>query len=111
MEGYPFKSTSGKHDYLFSIGRISRDKGQDKAIKIAKKTGSRLILAGNVQNKAKDRAFFNKLKESIDLVTDAGKPFAVSDYYENVMKPILDSDKQVIYIGEIDSDQKKLQPH
>ena len=53
VEDYPFKNNSGKHDYLFSIGRITKDKGQDKAIEIAKKTGSRLIIAGNVQNKAK----------------------------------------------------------
>ncbi|MFC1591627.1 glycosyltransferase family 4 protein [Thermodesulfobacteriota bacterium] len=108
VEDYPFKSNSGKQDYLFSIGRITKDKGQDKAIEIAKKTGSRLILAGNVQNKPKDRAFFKKLNESIDLVTDAGKPFAGNDYYEKVMQPILNSDKQIIYIGEIDSSQKKL---
>ncbi len=108
VEDYPFKSELGRQDYLFSIGRITKDKGQDKAIEIAKKTGSRLILAGNVQNKAKDRAFFKILKKSIDLVINAGKPFSGSDYYEKVMKPILDSDKQIIYIGEVDSAQKKL---
>jgi len=41
-------------------------------------------------------------------VTDAGNPLPGSDYYETVMKPILDSDKQIIYIGEVDSAQKKL---
>jgi glycosyltransferase involved in cell wall biosynthesis len=108
VEDNPFGNKSGKQDYLFSIGRITRDKGQDKAVEIAKKTGSRLILAGNVQNKDKDRIFFKNLEKSIDLVTDAGKPFTGSDYYEKVMKPILDSDKQIIYIGEVDSAQKKL---
>ena len=108
VEDYPFQSNPGKQDYLFSIGRITQDKGQDKAIEIAKKTGSRLILAGNVQNKAKDRLFFKRLKKSIDLVTDAGNPFTGNDYYENVMKPILDSDKQIIYIAEVNSAQKKL---
>ena len=108
IEDYPYKDPSEKLDYLFSIGRITADKGQDKAIEIAKKTGSRLILAGNVQNKPKDRAFFRKLKGSIDLVTDAGKEFDATDYYEKVMKPILDSHAQIIYIGEVDSDRKKL---
>lgn len=108
VEDYPFKNNLYKQGYLFSIGRITQDKGQDKAVEIAKKTGSRLILAGNIQNKAKDRAFFKRLKKSIDLVVDAGKPFAGRDYYEKVMKPILDSDKQIIYIGEVDSSQKKL---
>jgi glycosyltransferase involved in cell wall biosynthesis len=108
VEDSPFKSHPGKQAYLFSIGRITQDKGQDKAIEIAQNAGSRLILAGNVQNKAKDRAFFKKLKQSIDLVTDAGNPLPGSDYYETIMKPILDSDKQIIYIGEVDSAQKKL---
>ncbi len=108
VEDYPFKCSPGHQDYLFSIGRITPDKGQDIAIEVAKKTGSRLIIAGNVQNKAKDRAFFKTLQPSIDLVTHAGKPLAGSDYYETVMNPILDSDKQIIYIGEVDSVQKKL---
>jgi len=108
VEDYPFSSHSSKHDYLFSIGRITPDKGQDIAIEIAKKTGSRLILAGNIQNKEKDREFFKKLQHSIDLVADVGQPFTGSDYYEDAMKPILDSDKQIIYIGEVNSAQKKL---
>jgi glycosyltransferase involved in cell wall biosynthesis len=108
VEDYPFKNSSSKQNYLFSIGRITQDKGQDTAIEIAKKTGSRLILAGNVQNKDKDREFFNKLSSSIDLVKDAGSSIAGSDYYEHVMKPILESNKQIIYIGEVNSAQKKL---
>ena len=108
VEEYPFKSRTGKQDYLFSIGRITQDKGQDKAVEIARKTGSRLILAGNVQNKASDRAFFKKLEKSIDLVIDADKPFIGNNYYKKVMKPILDSGGQIIYIGEIGSEQKKL---
>jgi glycosyltransferase involved in cell wall biosynthesis len=113
VEDYPFNSSSGqslssKYDYLFSIGRITPDKGKDIAIEIAKKTGSRLILAGNVQNKEKDREFFKKLQHSIDLVADGAHPFTGSDYFEQVMKPILDSDKQIIYIGEVNSAQKKL---
>lgn len=108
VEDYPFKNNPGKQDYLFSIGRITQDKGQDKAIEVAKKANSRLIVAGNVQNKEKDRAFFKKLKKSIGLAADAGRPFHGRDYYKKIMKPILDSKKQIIYIGEVDSDQKKL---
>jgi glycosyltransferase involved in cell wall biosynthesis len=108
VEDYPFNSHCSQHDYLFSIGRITPDKGQDIAIEIAKKTGSRLILAGNIQNKEKDREFFKKLQHSIDLVADVGQPFTGNDYYQDVMKPILDSDKQIIYIGEVGSAQKKL---
>ncbi len=108
VEDYPFLTRAGKSDYLFSIGRITPDKGQDKAIAVAKKAGARLIIAGNVQNKEIDRAFFKKLKKSIDLVADAGKPYHGADYYREVMKPILDSGKKIIYIGEVNSAQKKL---
>lgn len=107
VEDYPFKASPGNQDYLFSIGRITKDKGQHIAIEVAKNTGSRLILAGNVQNKAEDRVFFKHLEKSIDLVADARSPFAGGDYYETVMKPILDSNKQIIYIGEVDTAQKK----
>lgn len=108
VQDYPFKRKSGKQDYLFSIGRITRDKGQDKAIEVAKRTGSRLIIAGNVQNKSTDRTFFKKLKKSIDLVADAGQPITGRDYYQKVMKPILDSKSRIIYIGEINRAQKML---
>ncbi len=37
VEDYPFKNNPGKQNYLFSIGRITQVKGQDKAIEIAKK--------------------------------------------------------------------------
>lgn len=108
VEDYPFKISSGKQSYLFSIGRITQDKGQDKAIEVAKKTGFRLILAGNVQNKTKDRLFFKRLERSIDLKVESCELTAGSNYYEKVMKPILDSNKQIVYVGEVDSFQKKL---
>jgi glycosyltransferase involved in cell wall biosynthesis len=108
IDDFPFEDGPGSHDYLFSIGRITEDKGQDMAVEIAKNTGSQLILAGNVQNKPEDRAFFKKLEESIDLVADASAPLSDDLYYTKVMKPILDSGKQIIYIGEVSSAQKKL---
>jgi len=73
VEDYPFKDNPVEQEYLFSIGRITSDKGQDKAIEVAKRTGSRLILAGNVQNKEKDREFFKKIEKSFDLVADADR--------------------------------------
>jgi glycosyltransferase involved in cell wall biosynthesis len=108
VEDYPFKKGSSKQDYLFSISRMTQDKGQDKAIAVAKRTGCRLILAGNVQNKVADRTFFKKLKKSIDLIADKRQRFTGGDYYKKIMKPILDSKKQIIYIGEVDSEEKKL---
>ena len=108
LNAFAFESDPGPPDYLFSIGRITEDKGQDTAVEIAKSTGSQLILAGNVQNKPKDRAFFKKLKKSIDLVVDASAPLYGDTYYRKVMKPILESGKQIIYIGEVSSTQKNM---
>jgi glycosyltransferase involved in cell wall biosynthesis len=82
-------------------------KGQDVAIAVAKQSGAKLILSGCVQNKREDRDFFTRLKKSIDLIVDVGRHPVNGDYYDQVMKPLLSSDKQVIYIGELDSEAKK----
>ncbi len=107
VEEYQVKERPDKESYLFTIGRITRDKGQDKAIELAKKTGSKLIIAGCVQNKAADMEFFSGLKNSIDLSVEVGKYPVDNEYYDRVIKPLLDCDKQIIYIGEINSRHKK----
>ena len=103
----PPKQKTDKASYLFTIGRVTRVKGQDKAIELATKTGSKLIIAGCVQNKRADKEFFEGLKSSIDLVVEVGKHPVGKDYYEKVIKPLLDCDKQIICIGELGSEQKK----
>jgi glycosyltransferase involved in cell wall biosynthesis len=107
VEAYPVKDEPDKGSYLFTIGRVTRDKGQDKAIEIAKKTGSKLIIAGCVQNKTVDREFFAGLRNSIDLFAEVGRHPVDDDYYARTIKPLLDSDKQIIYIGEISGKHKK----
>ncbi len=107
VEEYPVKEDPDKGSYLFTIGRVTRDKGQDKAIEIAKKTGSKLIIAGCVQNKPADSEFFAGLKDSIDLSVEVGKHPVDDGYYARVIKPLLDCGKQIIYIGEISSEHKK----
>jgi len=107
VDEYPVKEVPDKGSYLFTIGRVTRDKGQDRAIEIAKKTGSKLIIAGCVQNKPADREFFAGMKDSIDLSVEVGKNPVYNDYYKKVIKPLMDSDKQIIYIGEISSEHKK----
>jgi glycosyltransferase involved in cell wall biosynthesis len=104
---YPVKLAQDKDNYLFTIGRITRAKGQDKAIETAKRTGSKLIIAGCVQNKPDDREYFASFKDSIDLSVDVNHYPVGNDYYDRVMKPLLNSDKQIIYIGEINSEHKK----
>ena len=107
VEDYPAKERPAKGSYFFTIGRITQDKGQDKAIEVAKRTGSKLIIAGCAQNKPADKDFFEGMKHSIDLFIDIGKNRVDNDYYEKVIRPLLDCDKQIIYIGEINIEQKK----
>jgi len=60
-----------------------------------------------VQNKPADLEFFKGMKHSIDLFADISKHPVDKDYYEKVIKPSLACDKQIIYIGELDREQKK----
>lgn len=108
VDAHPFECAPAERDYLLSIGRITKDKGQDLAIRVAEAADERLVIAGNVQNKAKDRAYFESLEASIDLMTDANSSLTGREYYVNVMKPILDSGARIIYIGEVTSAQKKM---
>lgn len=107
VQTFPVGTTSIGNGYLFTIGRITRVKGQDKAIELARKSGSKLFIAGCVQNKVEDKAFFESLRGSIDLIVDVGKVDVGKDYYRSVIKPLVDCNKQVIFIGELDSAQKK----
>ncbi len=106
VDGYPVKERPDKESYLFSIGRVTRDKGQDIAIEVAKKTGSKLIIAGMVQNKSADKEYFEGLKNSIDFIVDVAKYPADNNYYDRAIKPLLDGDKQIIFIGEISREQR-----
>ena len=107
LADYPFQAEVDAASYLFSIARITRVKGQDTAIEVARASGSKLILAGCVQDKADDRAFFEDMKRSVDLVVDVSRHPVDGAYYDEVMKPILSCDSQIIYIGEVDTEAKK----
>jgi glycosyltransferase involved in cell wall biosynthesis len=107
LDEYIFRDEPETAPYLLSIGRITRVKGQDIAIQVARRSGAKLILAGCVQDNAEDRAFFSSLRSSLDLVIDVGRHPVGDDYFDRVMKPILSSDAQVIYIGEVDTATKK----
>lgn len=64
---------------LVWLGRMSRVKGAKEAIKIAKKSGFNLIMAGKLDKLNRD-----------DL-----------EYYDNEVAPLIDG-KQITYIGEVD---------
>ncbi len=106
-DDYLFKREPNTGTYLFSIGRITEDKGQDTAITVARRSGARLIIAGCVQDKEADREFFSRLKHSIDLTLDIGSQPVTPDYYQRVMRPVLETSEQIIYIGEISAEAAK----
>jgi glycosyltransferase involved in cell wall biosynthesis len=62
-------------DYLAFLGRIDPDKGIEEAIEVAKRTGSKLIIAAKI---------------------DA----PMRPYYRKKIKPLIDG-KQIIYVGEV----------
>ena len=107
VNDFPFKTTPSSDGYLLMIGRVTRDKGQDHAIELARRTGSTLVIAAGVQNKPDDAAFFDSLRGSIDAFVDVNRHPAGPDYFERVIQPVLASGKQVVYIGELSGDQKK----
>ncbi len=75
-----FTLNDSKEDYLFSIGRISPEKGQHIAIEIAKKTGRPLVIAGEVHS-----------------VNEA--------YWEEMIKPNIDGD-QIKFVGPKTDEEK-----
>lgn len=76
VDKYDFQAEPDlKNPYLAFLGRLSEEKGPHLAIKLAKETGFKLIMAGKVD------------------VHDI-------DYFENKVKPLID-DKQIIFIGEL----------
>jgi glycosyltransferase involved in cell wall biosynthesis len=70
-----------KQEYLAFLGRISPEKGVDKAIRIAGKAGMRLKIAAKVDN-------------------------ADKKYWNEEIKPLVDQSPWVEFIGEINDAQK-----
>ncbi|MCW2963929.1 MAG: glycosyltransferase family 4 protein [Actinomycetia bacterium] len=54
-----------KQDYLLWVGRFTEEKGPQRAIKVAKATGRRLILAGVVQPR-QERFFATEIEPHLD---------------------------------------------
>jgi len=67
---------------LMFLGRLDRIKGAHTAIKVARETGNKLIIAGNIPDTADNL-----------------------EYYKNELEPQFDGE-QIIYIGPVD-DRKK----
>ncbi|HSA07495.1 MAG TPA: glycosyltransferase family 4 protein [Candidatus Gastranaerophilales bacterium] len=76
VNNFEFQAKPDINDpYLAYLGRISPEKGTHHAIKLAKETGWKLIIAAKI-----DKTDF--------------------EYFKNQIKPLID-DKRIIFIGEI----------
>lgn len=81
IEQYEFKKEpDANNPYLLFLGRICIEKGAHLAIKLAKETGHRLIMAGKIGTH--------------DM-----------DFYNREIKHLIDNE-QIIYIGEVNHSQK-----
>ena len=70
-----------KQEYAAFLGRISPEKGVDKAIRIACRAGMNLKIAAKVDN-------------------------ADKEYYDTLIKPLIQDNPNVEFIGEINDQQK-----
>ncbi len=86
-DGLPFHPRSG--DYLAFLGRITPDKGLDRAIAIARRAGLPLKVAARMP-----------LANSNDATTQADW-----EYYRSVIEPLF-REPDIEYVGEVNDGQK-----
>lgn len=79
---YSLKDKVPANAPLIFLGRIERVKGAHTAIKVAKDTGHKLILAGNISPLKKEKK-----------------------YFEEDIRPLIDGD-QIQYVGTLNDEQK-----
>lgn len=82
IEIYDYKEKVEQDAPLVFLGRIEHIKGTHVAIEVAKKTGRKLIIAGNIP-----------------------KDDADTNYFNSQIKPHLD-DTQIVYVGAVNDTQK-----
>lgn len=82
VEDYDFRETVPDDAPLVFLGRIAPIKGTHRAIQVARTTGRRLVIAGNVPDQPEERA-----------------------YFEREVEPYVD-DEQIQYVGPVDDEEK-----
>ncbi len=100
MDEYPFEEH--KMDYMFSIGRIVPDKGQDMAIRVARKTGKGLIIAGKIlpYNGANSEWWEEEISGNID------RSYEIED--QSMVRDIIrDLGQDIIWVNGIGDEIKK----
>ena len=86
IQSYPFQEE--KENFLFSIGSIEKDKGQDLAVKVSLETGIPLKIAGNIA----ERDFYDlEIKRHAPHVEYVGELNDVEkkEYYQKAKASIL----------------------
>lgn len=81
-ERYDFKSTVPEDAPLIFLGRIAPIKGTHHAIKVAKESGRRLVIAGNVPDSVEEKK-----------------------YFDSQIKPYIEGNT-IEYVGPVDDSQK-----
>ncbi len=61
-----FDPTFGRGEYLAFLGRLSHDKNPLDAIRVAKKVGMPLVLAGRPQNSKEEKYFAENVQQHLD---------------------------------------------
>lgn len=83
VERFKFRNSNEDEPYLIFVGRLTANKGVDIAIQVARRSGMKLKLGGNISD------------ERGDL-----------EYFERFVKPNLDS--QIEWVGEVEDDTKQV---
>lgn len=55
---FPFQAKTAEPPYLAFLGRITKNKGADTAIRVARRSGMKLRIGGNLSDEAGGREFF-----------------------------------------------------
>lgn len=100
LSEYPFEKV--KKDFMFSIGRIIPDKGQDIAIRVAKRTGKGLVIAGKIlpYNGSNGRWCNENVFEKVD------RSYEIKDL--SMIQEVLDNlGSDIVWVNGLRDDQKK----
>ena len=93
---------SQKKDYLFSLGRIMRRKGQDIAVEVAERAGQKLVLAGPIM----EPHYFGQFRSRVRVMPHIGRIPVTPSYLGEVVERVLACPEPAVYIGQLDDTQK-----
>lgn len=108
IEDFPFRKR--KLSYLFSLGRISPEKGQDIAIKVAKKVKIPLIIGGEIHSASR-----NYWEEMVKPYLDFSINNIPAEDHENFKNNMVEElnngrdivgDNKIMFVGNLTDKQK-----